>query len=180
MLVSAANATDLQHLDDLLCNKVCDVLDERLKSQYLGQIVQILINMEYFDIACQEIEALLTTARGGEEVISLKANTMFKEKKKTSEKRIFELVNLKIDDLIDTAEYVWMSSAPPFETSNYMQTLTRFLSNIMSSTLQSLPTEIKELVYFDALSHTASRVLVCTIHPSSLRSINRSRVGDDR
>lgn len=118
--------------------------------------------MEHFNIACQEIERLLAAARANGELITLKANTVFKEKKKVSEKRIFELVNLKIDDLIDTAEYVWMAPAPPFETSNYMQTLTRFLSNIMSSTLQSLPTEIKELVYFDALSHTASRVLVCS------------------
>ena len=44
--------------------------------------------------------------------------------------------------------------APTLETepSNYMQTLTRYLSNIMNSTLLGLPREIKELIYFDALS----------------------------
>lgn len=53
------------------------------------------------------------------------------------------------------------------EPSNYMQTLTRYLSNIMGSTLLGLPREIKELIYFDALSHTASKILVCI-----LRSLN--------
>lgn len=49
-----------------------------------------------------------------------------------------------------------------------MQTLTRYLSNIMNSTLLGLPREIKELIYFDALSHAAEKVLVgCLSSPSS-------------
>lgn len=39
-------------------------------------------------------------------------------------------------------------------------TLTRFLENNMSSTLLGLPREIKELIYFDALSHAANKILV--------------------
>ena len=41
-----------------------------------------------------------------------------------------------------------------------MQTLTQYLSNIMMSVLLGLPTEIKELIYFDALSHAATKILV--------------------
>ncbi len=44
-----------------------------------------------------------------------------------------------------------------------MQTLTRYLSNIMNSTLLALPREIKELIYFDALSHAVARILVSFI-----------------
>ena len=47
------------------------------------------------------------------------------------------------------------------EPSNYMQKLTRYLSNIMNSTLLGLPREVKELIYFDTLSHAANKVLVC-------------------
>ena len=46
------------------------------------------------------------------------------------------------------------------EVSTYMQTLTRYLSNIMNSVLLGLPAEIKELIYFDALSHTGAMLLV--------------------
>lgn len=154
-----------QALDELLSNKVCDTLVERLASQYLGQIVQILINLEHFELACRELESLLAAARsqnsaGGS--IALRATEKFRANKKAAEKRIFEVVNSKIDDLIETAEYDWMAHVSPLEPSNYMQTLTRFLSNIMNSTLLGLPTEIKELIYFDALSHAANMILVCS------------------
>ena len=61
--------------------------------------------------------------------------------------------------------------APTLETepSNYMQTLTRYLSNIMNSTLLGLPREIKELIYFDALSHAANMILVCKFIASLIR-----------
>lgn len=46
------------------------------------------------------------------------------------------------------------------EPSNYMQQLTRYLSDIMNSVLLALPTEIKEFIYFDALSHASTAILV--------------------
>ncbi|MCJ1396504.1 hypothetical protein MMC18_009395 [Xylographa bjoerkii] len=152
----------LKSLDELLSEKVCRSLVERLSSQYLGQIVQILINLEHFEIACQELEQLLVAARSSSSVggsIVLYATEEFRSNKKTAEKRIFELVNSKIDDLIETAEYDWTAHTLEMEPSNYMQTLTQYLSNIMNTVLLGLPTEIKELIYFDALSHAASMIL---------------------
>ena len=113
-------------LDELLTEKVCNCLVERLSSQYLGQIVQILINLEHFEIACRELEQLLIAARSSTSAggpITLEATERFRDNKKTAEKRIFELVNSKIDDLVDTAEYDWTASSPPAEPSSYMQTL---------------------------------------------------------
>ncbi|KAL4766791.1 exocyst complex subunit Sec15-like-domain-containing protein [Aspergillus nidulans var. acristatus] len=156
------DATLKDALDELLSSKVCDTLVERLNSQYLGQIVQILINLEHFEHACHELQLLLAAARSqnfSSEPVALKATGKFRDNKKAAEKRIFEVVNSKIDDLIETAEYDWMAAAAPTEPSNYMQTLTRFLSNIMNSTLLGLPKEIKELIYFDALSHASTMIL---------------------
>ncbi|KAM0248704.1 hypothetical protein ACHAQJ_009345 [Trichoderma viride] len=161
-------------LDELLSEKVCKSLVERLSSQYLGQIVQILINLEHFEIACRELEQLLIRARSSTSAggpLRLNATEEFRNNKKTAEKRIFELVNSKIDDLVDTAEYDWLASAVPTEPSNYMQTLTRYLSNIMNSTLLGLPREIKELIYFDALSHAAEKILALPLSPE-VRHIN--------
>ncbi|KAI5290407.1 hypothetical protein KEM52_000466, partial [Ascosphaera acerosa] len=162
-------------IDDLLENIVCETLTERLSSQYLGQIVQILINLEHFEIACQELEKMLAEASSSGAPVSLRATAKFGEKKKTAEKRIFELVNSKIDDLIETADYDWTASRPATEPSNYMQTLTRFLSSIMSSTLLGLPTEIKELIYFDALSHAADMVLALPLS-NNVKKINPNGV----
>lgn len=52
-----------------------------------------------------------------------------------------------------------------------MQTLTRYLLNIMNSTLLGLPREIKELIYFDALSHAADRILVRLTNTKTRRSM---------
>lgn len=155
-------------LDELLCEKVCQSLVDRLSTQYLGQIVQILINLKHFEIACQELEQLLVAARSNASAggaIALRASEEFRGSKKTAEKRIFELVNSKIDDLIGTADYDWTSSTLETEPSNYMQTLTRYLSNIMNTVLLGLPTEIKELIYFDALSHAATMILSLPLSP---------------
>ncbi|KAF2205135.1 exocyst complex subunit Sec15-like protein [Delitschia confertaspora ATCC 74209] len=149
-------------LDELLCDKVCKSLVERLRSQYPGQIVQILTNIEHFETACVELQELLFNARSSNSStgpVMLRATEEFKAAKKKASDRIFELVNSKIDDLIETAEYDWMALQPNKEPSNYMQELTRYLPNIMNSVLLGLPTEIKEFIYFDALSHASTMIL---------------------
>lgn len=99
-----------QSLDELLCEKVCQTLIDRLSSQYPGQIVQILTNLEHFETACQELQDLLFQARSSNSAagpVELAATEQFRAAKKTASDRIFELVNSKIDDLIETAEYDW-------------------------------------------------------------------------
>lgn len=162
----------LTSLDDLLTTKVCASLISKLSSQYLGQIVQILINLSHFTTACRELESLLTSARsnslrpGGPSTISLRATSQFSTHQKTAENRIFELVNSKVSDLIETAEYDWLSRAPPTEPSNYILTLTRYLANIINSVLLSLPSSLKDLMLFNAISHTASSILSLPLSPN--------------
>jgi exocyst complex component 6 len=160
----------LTSLDDLLTTKVCASLVSKLSSQYLGQIVQILINLSHFTTACQELESLLANASTGNNPsptttltgpsISLRATSQFLTHQKTAESRIFELVNMKISDLINIAEYDWTSRSPvPSEPSEYIQSLTRYLANIINSVLLSLPSSLKDLMLFNAVSHTASSIL---------------------
>lgn len=145
---------------------------ERLSSQYPGQIVQILTNLDHFETACRELQDLLAEARSSSSAagpIVLAATDEFATAKKAAEKRIFELVNSKIDDLIETAEYDWNSNFEPPAASPYMQELTRYLSNIMSSVLLGLPVQIKELIYFDALAHISNSILSLPLDPSIRR-----------
>jgi hypothetical protein len=107
---SLIDETLQRSLDELLCEKVCQLLVDRLSSQYPGQIVQILTNLEHFETACIELQHLLYQARSSSTStgpIELGALEQFRTAKKTAEKRIFELVNSKIDDLVETAEYDW-------------------------------------------------------------------------
>lgn len=166
-------------LDDLLCEQVCQSLIDRLSSQYPGQIVQILTNLEHFETACVELQDLLFQARSSPSSTSpviLSATEKFSKAKRQASDRIFELVNSKIDDLIETAEYDWMASKPATEPSEYMLELTRYLSNIMSSVLLALPTDVKEFIYFDALSHASTAILALTLD-ESVKRITPSAVG---
>jgi hypothetical protein len=107
---SVIDETLQKSLDELLCEKVCQLLVDRLSSQYPGQIVQILTNLEHFETACIELQHLLYEAQSSATStgpIELGALEQFRAAKKTAEKRIFELVNSKIDDLVETAEYDW-------------------------------------------------------------------------
>ena len=94
-----------------MCDKVCKLLLEQLSSQYPGQIVQILTNLGHFETASEELEVLLTDAHTSSLAttgrVVLGATEKFRAGKKTAEKRIFELVNSKIDALIESAEYDW-------------------------------------------------------------------------
>ncbi|KAF2823941.1 exocyst complex subunit Sec15-like protein [Ophiobolus disseminans] len=167
-------------LDDLLCQKVCQSLLDRLSVQYPGQIVQILTNLEHFENACVELQDLLFQARSSPSAtgpIVLEATERFKLAKKQASDRIFELVNSKIDDLIEIAEYDWMATKPNSEPSDYMLELTRYLSDIISSVLLALPTEIKEFVYFDALSHASTAILDLTLD-EGVKRITPSAVAD--
>jgi hypothetical protein len=66
--------------------------------------------LEHFETACQELQGLLFEARSSSSdtgPVVLAATEQFRTAKKTASDRIFELVNSKIDDLIETAEYDW-------------------------------------------------------------------------
>ena len=157
-------------LDDLLTTKVCASLVSKLSSQYLGQIVQILINLTHFSTACSELESLLstvsssphpTTPTPAPQTTALTATSQFTLHQKTAENRIFELVNHKLSSLIDTSEYDFLSPHPPTPSlpSNYITTLTNYLNNILQTALLTLPTSLKDLMLFNAVSHTASSIL---------------------
>nr|POE56674.1 exocyst complex component sec15 [Quercus suber] len=168
-----------ENLDELLVQKVARTLVDILSTQYLGQIVQILTNLDHFERACTELEGVLVEARSSSSAagpITLSATAEFNASKKRAEKRIFELVNSKIDQLIGTAEYDWTSTFLPGEVSQYMQELTRYLGNTMDSVLLGLPDEIKEQIYFEALAHISKALLILPLDPH-VRTISAQAAG---
>lgn len=151
-----------ESLDNLLVEKVARSLVTRLSSQYPGQIVQIMTNLEHFEAACRELEALLASARSSSSAagpITLTATSEFAAAQIKASHRIFELVNSKIDDLIETAEYDWLSTYVPDTASPYMSELTRYLANIMGSVLIGLPETLKEQIYVESLKHVSAALL---------------------
>ncbi|KAF9174338.1 hypothetical protein BGX21_000170, partial [Mortierella sp. AD011] len=147
-------------LDTLLIQHVHSVWLKKLESRNLSQISQIIVNLEYFQGACGDFEQLLTEMRSISDgtKVSLQASGLFRETRKSAEKRISELVNSKIDDILELAEYDWLPTSVQDLHSTYIQELVSFLSVVMSATLQNLPDSIRTFVYYDALEHLASQL----------------------
>ncbi|GJJ72836.1 exocyst complex component 6 [Entomortierella parvispora] len=166
-----------ESLDTLLIQHVHSVWLKKLESGNLSQIAQIIINLEYFQGACSDFESLLTESRSTSDTtkISLQATSLFRETRKNAEKRISELVNSKIDDMLELAEYDWLPTGIQELHSAYMQELVSFLSVVMGPTLQSLPDSIKTYVYYDALEHLAAMLHNIFTDPS-VKHINQNFV----
>ncbi|KAI7856535.1 exocyst complex subunit Sec15-like-domain-containing protein [Circinella umbellata] len=96
-------------VDSLLIQKINAILLKKLQSTNLSQIVQIIINIEYFESTCPDFEMLLMETRSFHRSgrIHLKASSTFKETRRKAEKRIFELVNSKLDEFLELAEFDW-------------------------------------------------------------------------
>ncbi|KAG0303506.1 hypothetical protein BGZ98_006576 [Dissophora globulifera] len=164
-------------LDTLLIQHVHSVWLKKLESRNLSQIAQIIINLEFFQSACGDFEQLLTELRSVSDGsrVSLQATSLFRETRKNAEKRITELVNSKIDDILELAEYDWLPSGIEDLHSTYLQELVSFLSIVMSATLQNLPDSIKTYAYYDALEHLASQLHGIFTDPS-VKHINQNFV----
>ncbi len=103
--------TKWQSLDQLLCDQIYKPLMERASLQLPpSQVVQIMTNLEHFEEACRELQGELARARSSRSrtgPIILEATEKFAAGRRKAKDRIFELINSRIDDLLDNANYRW-------------------------------------------------------------------------
>ncbi|OLL23276.1 Centromere/microtubule-binding protein cbf5, partial [Neolecta irregularis DAH-3] len=148
-------------LDTLLAKDVNERLVHLLESGNMTQIVQIILNLEHLENACSQVEHLLGKKQSLYHMreVKLKATESFRQSRKNAEKRIFELINTKIDDFLGIAMYYWSTKVAQTSPSMYLQELVSFLTTAISSTLLNLPQSIQVFIYFDALDHLASMLM---------------------
>ncbi|KAJ3341439.1 hypothetical protein HDU93_004840 [Gonapodya sp. JEL0774] len=137
------------HVSQAILTKVAD-------SQNLTLVVQTLTNLDFLESATTDFEDFLMEKRishnkGGR--VSLQSKKVFQDTHKQVEKRVFELMNEKIDDFLEVAEYDWLTSSVATKPSPYLYDLVNYLTTINSSVLSSCPPQIKSFIYFDAFDH---------------------------
>ncbi|KAA8905523.1 hypothetical protein TRICI_005270 [Trichomonascus ciferrii] len=149
------------NLDDLLMTTVCKALEDKLRSTTREQVVQILVNLEYFETASENLTRRLSEDRfsGRRGKVVLEATQAFKRARKKAEERVFELVNTVVDDFLGLADYDWNTTVRTDQPSSYLEDMVSFLKTLVSSTLVNLPHSVKSFVYFDAFDHLASSLL---------------------
>ncbi|KAI8048648.1 exocyst complex subunit Sec15-like-domain-containing protein [Syncephalis plumigaleata] len=139
-------------VDGFLSKTVPDVLRLELKTTSMMQVVQLNANVEHFDHVCGEFEKFLTERRK----IKLKARDAFEDIRKQAEKRIFELINSKLDSFLVTSDYDWTPKKVRTQPANYLVELVGYLKEMFTTVLTHLPANIKSLVTFEAMDHLAT------------------------
>ncbi|RKP09983.1 exocyst complex subunit Sec15-like-domain-containing protein [Thamnocephalis sphaerospora] len=149
-----------ESVDMLLGTTVPGVLSERLKTNSMAQVVQINVNVEHFGNVCTEFETFLAerqvVAPPDHKPIKLKACESFVTARKHAEKRIFELINGKIDEFLRATEYDWMPKRPRTQPAGYLTELTAYLKEIFTTAITNLPAGITSFVRINAMDHVAT------------------------
>ena len=161
-------------LDDILVKCVNNTLSSRLPRQKLEQVVQMIINLENFEGACVELNKILNESRSSTRS-SLLASEQFSVTSKAAEKRIFELVDAKVDEFLELSDYDWATSTMRNEPAPYITEMVSFLRTTIDQKLVNLPTQIKSFVYFDALDHLADQLRQILLSPNT-RKISEAAV----
>ncbi|KAJ3122234.1 hypothetical protein HK098_003002 [Nowakowskiella sp. JEL0407] len=157
-----------------ILSTIAQLLRAKFMQNNLSQVVQIIVNLEYLELATEQFEKFLDEFRGDRlnsnhqrPRLVLQAVNSFKEESKAAEKRVFELINLKLDQFLELASYDWIAQFPISKPSAYLQDLIEYLKTAVSSTLANLPPSIKSYIYFDALEHLSCQLMEFLINPET-------------
>ncbi|KAJ3188751.1 hypothetical protein HDU85_004465 [Gaertneriomyces sp. JEL0708] len=158
-------------LENLLIQSVGGTLLQKIMVNNLSQVVQIIVNLEHLEMACAEFETILTEKRISHKAgtVKLSATKSFRESRVICEKRLFELLNMKIDDFLELADYDWLASSNPHGHSPYLDDLVSFLTGVITSTLANLSSTMRSQIYMDVFKHLAKAVHNVLLSPEVKR-----------
>ncbi|KAL0949336.1 hypothetical protein HGRIS_009408 [Hohenbuehelia grisea] len=124
-------------LDTLLINHVSNTISQRLAStSALSQVAQAITNLEYFQVACANLQSSLSLTRGCPMTIT--ASTSFDTTLTKALERITALITSKLDDFFELSEYDWTPKTREDAPSMYLYELINWLTAVVD------PLPIKE------------------------------------
>ncbi|KIR67312.1 hypothetical protein I314_02530 [Cryptococcus bacillisporus CA1873] len=169
-------------LDGLLSDHVSKQIAKKLQTMLnLSQIAQVVINLEHFTTACNELESVLmnlrvfsASQRGGP--VKLASGASFNSTLSIAQSRIDSIINSKLESFFELAEYNWMPARPQStveEPSTYVFEMITFLTAYVDSVLIGLKEEFKTVAYRNALTRI-NRWLMDTLTGKEIVKLNES------
>ncbi|WWC70274.1 uncharacterized protein I206_104224 [Kwoniella pini CBS 10737] len=144
-------------LDGLLSDHVSKQIAKRLQNMSnLSQIAQVVINLEHFSTACDELEGVLMNLRASQRggPVHLSSTQSFVQTLETAQNRIDSVINSKLESFFELAEYNWLPARPQStasEPSTYVFEMITFLTAYVDSVLIGLNEGVKNRAYVHAL-----------------------------
>ncbi|KAG2077239.1 exocyst complex subunit Sec15-like protein [Suillus decipiens] len=165
-------------LDKLLANHISDSISKCLSStSTLSQVVQIVSNLEHFEIACSELERSLTslrsTQRGG--AIRLSSSSSFANTITRALNRVTGLITSKLDDFFDLAEYDWTPQSREDTPSTYLCELINWLTTVVDSLV--IKEIYKDEAYRGAVGYIAECLMNFMIGPD-VQAMNENAISN--
>ncbi|WVO22126.1 uncharacterized protein IAS62_003451 [Cryptococcus decagattii] len=166
-------------LDGLLSDHVSKQIAKKLQTMLnLSQIAQVVINLEHFTTACNELESVLMNLRASQRggPVKLASGASFNSTLSIAQSRIDSIINSKLESFFELAEYNWMPARPQStaeEPSTYVFEMITFLTAYVDSVLIGLKEEFKTVAYRNALTRI-NRWLMDTLTGKEIVKLNES------
>ncbi|KAJ1342817.1 histidinol-phosphate transaminase [Batrachochytrium salamandrivorans] len=158
-------------LENLLVQNLNGSLLRKIEGTSLSLVIQVMINAQWFEKACGQFEEVLQdqwSAYNGVRVV-LQVSQTFEDTRLVAEKRLFEIINSKIDGFLEVSDYNWEATTANNLASVYLTDLVDYLTTVVSSTLALLPSATKAYVYFKAFDHLTSSLKGLLLDPKLKR-----------
>lgn len=147
-------------IESFLTDTVCKTFMDGLKGSKREQIVQTLIDLEYFELATVKVQAMLESIRiSSRRSRPLKSLAAFANARRYAERRVFQLVEDAIDNFIEVARVDWRATKSEPGPAAYALEMTAYLLTMTNSTLARLPTDIRTMTYLAAGDHLRKKLM---------------------
>lgn len=165
----------IDNVNGLFKNTIIKHFLERVNSVTREELAQNLINLEYFIIMTKEVSKLLSDKF--ETDMLLKSAESVLSTKTITEKKLFEVVDGKIDDLIEFIDWDWESKVNNKEPTFFIKDIGEFLTNMFNSTFKNLPLSVRALLLYRVFDLLTTRFLEnlqsqYSITPSSINNFD--------
>ncbi|RNA09952.1 exocyst complex component 6B [Brachionus plicatilis] len=168
-------------LDDMIRKPTNRLITERLSENIrqlinrvsLTQLVQIVVNTIYLEKSIELLEHHLLSvikANSSKQSGKLQGISVFKDLRSEAETQIYELLNRKIDQLLDLESFNWNMTEAQGQASDYMKLLLNFLKSNLDS-FSHLPSKLAQTACVSACRHVAQSLMSQMIN-SKVKSIN--------
>lgn len=140
----------LVHAVETVLGEIVRQAEATLKLTNRELIVQTLIDLQYFCQGARRLEKELDRLRmSGRRRghMALEGTTKLRETTKKAEERVFQLIEMSMQDFFSIADYEWQRRDVSEDRSTYVLEMTTYLFTLTNNTLVRLPVDVSSFVY---------------------------------
>ncbi|CED85244.1 Exocyst complex, subunit SEC15 [Phaffia rhodozyma] len=151
-------------IDRILTNHVSESIAKKLEgTNNFSLIAQIVINLEHFELACEELNVVLSNLRLDSRLpqIKLSSTGSLSQTLIQAQGRISDLLSKKLDSFFELAEIDFTPDRPrkEGECSEYLREMIGFLANYVDSVLSGLGEEGRQGTYRGACKYICDTLM---------------------